>query len=297
MLDTFTEIKETKKILDKLKKVCSAMSKFNLNSPCLLQFIRINGEYEVILSYDPKNGDTFNYYDIFNTITLDNYIISEEDEKFFIKPDERVSIPVIVSSYPIADNNKITNVNPIKYYHDLAYNYSLDSYYVFPKFVLEAIKAEYITGFEVMDNSNGTFNFNIKMGDSPRFNYTLFIHNEDRLERIFRLSILPLHLQSSIRDLYMKLFLNSATSKLVIDPEKWKEDYEKYKDWNAFKLEGMNDHPFTIYHNDFFQSKITYGRAAKYYETDDGSSNIASLYFAIDLTNVHEYFKYRYFDI
>ena len=50
MLDTFTEIKETKKILDKLKKVCSAMSKFNLNSPCLLQFIRINGEYEVILS-------------------------------------------------------------------------------------------------------------------------------------------------------------------------------------------------------------------------------------------------------
>ena len=39
----FENIKDFKKLLDKLKKICTAATKFNLNSPCLLQMVRING--------------------------------------------------------------------------------------------------------------------------------------------------------------------------------------------------------------------------------------------------------------
>ena len=44
----YEPLKDTKKLIEKLKKVCTAMSKYNLNSPCLLQMIRINGTYEFI---------------------------------------------------------------------------------------------------------------------------------------------------------------------------------------------------------------------------------------------------------
>ena len=54
---------------------------------------------------------------------------------------------------------------------------------------------------------------------------------------------------------------------------------------------------FLIYHNDFFPSKITYGFAAKYYENSE-TSNIASLYFDIEISGkIHQYFKYKYYDI
>jgi len=298
----FTAIKEKKNLLDKLKKVCSMMAKFNLNSPCLLQIVNINGNYEVILSYDPKNGDNFNFYKIFNVVLFDNFVINEDDIKYFDKTDDRVSIPVIVSSFPIAENNSTTNINPVVFYSSKSYSMSEDSYYVFPKFVLEALKAEVIEDFETrpisQENNIYTFNFNIKTKDNPRFNNILFIHNQDKLENIFRLSVLPFHIPTQIKDLYMKIYLNSANSKLVVSPEVWKENYEKYGDYNSFKLQGFNGQDFVIYHNDFFQSKIAYCHAAKYYEERDGTSNVASVYFAIGYSgNVHVYMKYKYYDI
>ena len=39
----YEPLKDTKKLIEKLKKVCTAMSKYNLNSPCLLQMIRMCG--------------------------------------------------------------------------------------------------------------------------------------------------------------------------------------------------------------------------------------------------------------
>jgi hypothetical protein len=57
----YEPLKDTKKLIEKLKKVCTAMSKYNLNSPCLLQMIRMNGVYEFILSHNPKNGDNFDF--------------------------------------------------------------------------------------------------------------------------------------------------------------------------------------------------------------------------------------------
>lgn len=302
MIDQFIEIKETKNIIDKLKKVCSMMAKFNLNSPCLLQFVKINGNIEIILSFDPKNGDHFNYYKIFNIVTYDNFVISDDDKKYFIDPDERVSIPLIISTFPIAENNKETNLNPLVFYANKQYCYSLDSFYVFPKLVLEAIKNNIITGFESMqvgyEGNIHTMHFNIKMQDNPRFRHVLFIHNQPRLENIFRLSIFPLHEPSLLKDLYMKLYLNTANSKLVFNPEQWKADCAKYKDYNAFKVRGFNDHDFLIYHNDFFQSKIVYGHSAKYYESKDGLSNIVSLYFVMGYSGgVHVYMKYRYYEM
>ena len=95
--NSFTEVKESKKIIEKIKKVCAAIAKFNLNSPCLLQFVRINGEIEVVLTYDPHNGDNFDFYKIFNVVTYDNFEIKDEDLKYFDNSDDRVSIPVIIS--------------------------------------------------------------------------------------------------------------------------------------------------------------------------------------------------------
>ena len=119
----------------------------------------------------------------------------------------------------------------------------------------------------------------------------------EKLERIFRLSIFPLHKASGLNELFLKMFLDSANSKVILNPELWKTNYEKYKDYNAYKLFGFNQHPFLIYHNDFFPSKITYGFAAKYYENSE-TSNIASLYFDIEISGkIHQYFKYKYYDI
>ena len=84
----YEPLKDTKKLIEKLKKVCTAMSKYNLNSPCLLQMIRMNGSYEFILSHNPKNGDNFDYYKIFSTVTFDEFYISEEDQKLFVDNDE-----------------------------------------------------------------------------------------------------------------------------------------------------------------------------------------------------------------
>lgn len=298
----FSEIKEKKNLLDKIKKVCSIMSKYNLNSPCLLQFVKLNGNYEVILSYDPKNGDHFDFYKIFNVVLYDNFIISEEDEKLLINQDERVSIPLIISTFPIAENNKETNINPMLFYAHKSYCYSVDSYYVFPKMVLEAIKADVIQGFEVLQNVNDSnihlMNFNIKMADNPRFNNILFIHNQPKLENIFRLSVMPFHEPNQLKDLYMKLYLNSASSKIVFNPKQWEELCKTYKEYNAFKIKGFNEHEFVIYHNDFFQAKIVYGHAAKYYEDREGLSNIVSLYFAVGVSGgIHIYMKYKYYEV
>lgn len=299
--NSFTEVKESKKLIEKIKKVCSAMAKFNLNSPCLLQFVRINGEIEVVLTYDPHNGDNFDFYKIFNVVTYDNFEIKDEDLKYFDNSDDRVSIPVIISTFPIAECTDKTKINPIPYYAGKNYCYSLDSYYVFPKFVYEAIKCGAIKGFETLERSfDGNIhmmNVNINIIDDERYRHVLFIHNEEKLERIFKLSIFPLHKASGLNELFLKMFLDSANSKVILNPELWKTNYEKYKDYNAYKLFGFNQHPFLIYHNDFFPSKITYGFAAKYYENSE-TSNIASLYFDIELSGkIHEYFKYKYYDI
>ena len=109
----YEPLKDTKKLIEKLKKVCTAMSKYNLNSPCLLQMIRINGTYEFILSHNPKNGDNFDYYKIFSTVTFDEFYISEEDQKLFVDNDERVSIPIVVSSCDLLEIKSLMSHNDI----------------------------------------------------------------------------------------------------------------------------------------------------------------------------------------
>lgn len=294
-------IQNKKLLIEKIKRCCTAISKFNLNSPCLMQFVRINGEYEVILTHNPTNGDKFDFYKIFSTITKDSFYISEEDENCFSCGDDRVSIPIIVSSYDFINKNIGDGKSNNYWYSHLKYDICIDSFYCFPKFVLKAIKEEQIYDFEVVQRSYSgplyTFNMDIIYNDNDiRYKNTLFIRNSEKLDYLYNMYILPLGFRkNAISD----IFLNrnqSCCSYLILDPNIWEESFNKNKIIGAMKINGANNEPFTIYHNDFMQKKIINGVITKRFESEIG--NIATLYFDIELPhNVYEYFTYKYYDI
>ena len=270
-------IPNKKSLIEKIKHCCTAISKFNLNSPCLLQFVRINGEYEVIITHDPINGDRFDFYKIFSTVTRDSFYISEEDE------------------------NISTDKTNLMWYSHLKYDMCIDSFYCFPKFVLKAIKEEQIYDFEVLQRSYTgplfLFNMDIIYNDKDeKYKNTLFIRNSEKLDYLYNLYILPLGFR---RNRVSDIFLNynkECCSYLILDPNIWEDSFNKNKIIGAMKLNGANNEPFTIYHNDFMQKKIVNGTITKRFESPLG--NIATLYFNIELPhNVYEYFMYKYYDI
>jgi len=294
-------IPNKKLLIEKIKRCCTAISKFNLNSPCLMQFVRINGEYEVIITHDPTNGDRFDFYKIFSTVTRDSFHISEEDENYFSCGDDRVSVPIIVSSYDFVNKNISTDKSNLMWYSHLKYDMCIDSFYCFPKFVLKAIKEEQIYDFEVLQRSYTgplfLFNMDIIYNDKDeKYKNTLFIRNSEKLDFLYNLYILPLGFR---RNRVSDIFLNynkECCSYLILDPNAWEEAFNKNKTIGAMKLNGANNEPFTIYHNDFMQKKIVKGTITKRFESPLG--NIATLYFNIELPhNVYEYFMYKYYDI
>lgn len=297
----YEPLKDTKKLIEKLKKVCTAMSKYNLNSPCLLQMIRMNGSYEFILSHNPKNGDNFDYYKIFSTVTFDEFYISEEDQKLFVDNDERVSIPIVVSSCDLLEIKSLMSHDDImKTFLTKTYDICLDSWYIFPKLMLQAIKEEVILGFEVMNLptprriNQYLFGINIKFNPLDRYKHTLFIANSERLDKIFNLKVLPLERENAVTDILFNLYLDSNISYLILEPKAWEEVFEKNKYMSGIKLNGFNSHPFLIYHNDFMQKKIVSGFISKSYD----ERNIVTLNFDIELTGgIHTYFKYKYYEI
>ena len=297
----YEPLKDTKKLIEKLKKVCTAMSKYNLNSPCLLQMIRMNGSYEFILSHNPKNGDNFDYYKIFSTVTFDEFYISEEDQKLFVDNDERVSIPIVVSSYDLLEIKSLMSHDDImKTFLTKTYDMCLDSWYIFPKLMLQAIKEEVILGFEVMNlptprrTNQYLFGINIKFNPLDRYKYTLFIANSERLDKIFNLKVLPLERENAVTDILFNLYADSNISYLTLESKAWEEVFEKNKYMSGIRLNGFNNHSFLIYHNDFMQKKIVSGFISKIYD----ERNIVTLNFDIELTGgIHTYFRYKYYEI
>jgi hypothetical protein len=301
----FEAIKDKKKLLDKLKKICTAATKFNLNSPCLLQLVRYKGEYEWILTHNPDNGDRFDTFKIFSTVTKDNFIIREEDRDCFEMGDDRTSIPLILTTFNFVNQEmNVPYVMNIKFHTEQHYDYGLDSYYIFPKFVLKAIKEEKITDintyFRSFHDGKGTFNFNIDIAVDERFNYsTLFIYNEQRLDNLYNLYILPFEYPNKMNDLYLN-HNNDCVSYIILDPVEWEKTFEANKYVSGIHLEGANHQDILIYHNDFLQKKIANGMITKKYESainDLKNNNIVSLYFNIELNNgIYEFFKYRYYE-
>lgn len=298
----YEPLKDTKKLIEKLKKVCSAMSKYNLNSPCLLEMVRINGSYEFILSHNPKNGNNFDYYKIFSTVTADEFYISEEDQKLFIDNDERVSVPLVVSSCDLLSDidTLLPHDEILKRFTTKTYDMCIDSWYIFPKLMLQAIKEEVILGFEVKNDAiprrsnQYLFGINIKFNPLDRYKYTLFINNTERLDKIFNLKAIPMDRKNVITDVLFNLYLDSNVSYLTLNPEYWDEMFEKNKYMSGMKLIGYDNHPFLIYHNDFMQKKIQSGFVSKVYD----ERNIVTLNFNVGLSGgIHVYFCYRYYEI
>lgn len=297
----YESIKDFKKFMEKLKRCCSAISKFNLNSPCLLQFIRINGEYEVIISHDPVNGDRYDFYKIFSTITNDNFRIYPEDVDCFKCGDDRVSVPIIVSSCDFINHDLSQKQRNIEYYANMKYDFSVDSYYIFPKMVLKAIKENKITDIRVQQKSyvGPIYMFYLDIVfdlTDPRYKNTLFIHNSDKLDYLYNLYILPFGARNNkVASLIMNHNEN-CNSYVILDPKEWENIYNSNRSVNAVVLKGANNGELMIYHNDFMQKKIINGVITKCYESDQG--NVATLYFDIELNNsVYEYFKYKYYDL
>lgn len=298
------KIKESKKLIEKIKRVCTNISKFNLNSPCLLQFVRINGEYEVIVTHNPVNGDRLDFYKIFSTVTKDSFYISPEDVDCFKCGDDRVSVPIIVSTFDFLNKNLSSDkasLHNAMHYSNLNYDICLDSFYIFPKFVLKAIKEEKILDFEVMQRGKTgsfyTFNMDIIYDNTDdRFKNTLFIRNSEKLNYLYNLYILPFGSNnSSLQDIYNE-YNKDVVSYLKLDSKLWEEVYTLNRYNSAINLKGANNQDILIYHNDFMQKKIVDATITKHYESERG--NIVSLYFDVELSNnIHEYFKYRYYEI
>lgn len=292
------KIKEPKKLIEKIKRVCTAISKFNLNSPCLMQFVRINGDYEVLLTHNPNNGDRFDYFKIFSTVTKDQFHIYEDDVSCFECGDDRVSVPLIVSSFDFV--NKTSSKN-LEFYSNLSYDLCIDSFYVFPKFVLKAIKEEQIYDFEVVQRTfEGplyTFNMDIIYNDkNDRYNNVLFIRNSEKLDFLYNLYILPFGFRKNpVTDIFLN-WNRECVSYLQLDSKLWEEEFVRNRNFGAIKMYGKNNEPMVIYHHDFLQKKIVSGMITKRFESQVG--NIATLYFNIELPNdIHEYFMYKYYDL
>lgn len=304
MNGTIEKIKDCKKLIEKIKRVCTSISKFNLNSPCLLQFVRVNGEYEVILTHNPVNGDRLDFYKIFSTVTKDNFYIGPEDADCFKCGDDRVSVPIIISTFDFINKNlspEKHNLRNVQYYADLKYDLCLDSFYVFPKFVLKAIKEEKIFDFEIVQRSkyNNIYTFNMDIiydNNDKRFANTLFIRNSEKLNYLYNIYILPFGTgNSGLQDIYNK-HNRDIVSYIHLDPKIWEEIYMLNRYNSAINLKGANNQDILVYQNDFMQKKIVDGTITKHYESERG--NIVSLYFDITLpNNIHEYFKYRYYEI
>lgn len=286
----FKSLPNSKKFLEKLKNCCSGISKFAINSPCLLEFIRINGEIELIITHDASNGNQFDFYKIFENLTFDEFVIPEEDIRFFEYEDKAISSPLVVSSIEI-DNLK-----------EAKYEIARQKFFIFPKFILEALKSEYIVDVETNEEPNitdyriGYFDINFKLNSSlSRFNYKTFIPTEPRILSILNLEILPIgsvhNNVSSTIELYNK---DKISAYLNIDSETWDKLMDLYKNDSFLKLEAQNNHKILIYHNDFFQKKIKSCYVEKIYENPD---NIVTLKFKVVMKNCVEYFKYRYYEI
>jgi hypothetical protein len=287
----YQKIPDSKKLIEKIKKCCSTISKFNLNSPCLLQFVRINGEYEVILTHNSANGDSFNFYKIFETVTYDEFHISEEDSKLFTSDNDRISIPIIVSSFQIDKNT----------YEDLykfQYDIGKSSFYIFPKFLLQAIKENIIKDFEIMNaNMSGSvFDIVINYDASTKYKSTLFIVNTEKLNLLFNISILPFRSTTNqVSSLYLNLYSEKCSSYAIMTGKDWDALVETHKFDNAFSIDCKNNHKMIIYHNDFLPKKVKSIYISKIYEE---RKNIVTLYYKVELpNNIFEYFKYKYYEV
>lgn len=291
----FKSIPNLKGFLAKLKNCCSAISKFALNSPCLLQFIRYNGELEIIISHDATNGNAFDFYKIFENLTYDEFSIPEEDVRYFEYDDKAISSPIVVSSIELDKEN-------IDDFHKLKYDIARQTFFIFPKFILEALKAEYITDVETNEEFNvsmsniGHFDINFKLNSGlDRFNYKTFIPTEPRILSILNLEVLPLGARyNNCSSTFIDLYTKNASAYIKIDSEMWDKLMDRYKNDSHLVLEGQNCHKFFIYHNDFFQKKIVSCYVVKEYEHPD---NIVTLRFKVVMKNCVEYFKYKYYEI
>lgn len=291
----YKSIPNLKKFLEKLKNCCSGISKFALNSPCLLQFIRYNGEIEIIISHDATNGNEFDFYKIFENLTYDEFTIPEEDTRFFEYDDKAISSPIVVSSIEL-DKDDIEEYSRIKY--DIA----RQSFFIFPKFVLEALKGEYIVDVETNEEINispqnyGYFDINFKLNSNlERFNYKTFIPTEPRILSILNLCVLPLgKIYNNCSSTFLNLKNNHISAYINIDSDTWNKLMELHKNESHLILEGQNNHKLLIYHNDFFQKKIKSCFVSKEYEHAD---NIVTLNFKVLMKNCVEYFKYKYYEI
>lgn len=291
----FKSIPNPKKFLEKLKNCCSGMSKFALNSPCLLEIVRFNGDFEIILSHDATNGNQFDFYKIFENLTDDEFFIPEDDLRFFEYEDKAISSPLVVSSMTLDKEDQ-------KDYFNIKYDIARQKFFIFPKFILEAIKAEYILDIETNEeinnsvNNYGYFDINFKLNSSlDRFNYKTFIPTESRILSILNLEVLPLgKIYNTASSTFLDLYSSNASAYIKIDEKRWDELMEKYKNDSHLILEGQNGHKLLVYHNDFFQKKIKSCYIEKEYEHRD---NIVTLKFKVVMKNCVEYFKYKYYEL
>lgn len=289
----YKSIPNKAKFIEKIKTCCSAISKFALNSPCLLEFIRYNGELEVIISHDASNGNKYDFYKIFENLTFDEFNIPEEDLRYFEFEDKAISPPVVVSSIELDRSDK-------NEYFSLKYDICRQKFLVFPKFILEAIKAEYITDIEIDDIINidkiNYFDMNFKLDSRlDRFNYKTFIPAEPRLLTILNLDILPLGKTTNLASsTFLNLYNNNASAYVTLTDKDWDDLMTTNKLNSSFILTGQNNHQMIIYHNDFFQKKIKGCYIEKEYESP---SNIVTLKFKVNMKNCVEYFKYKYYEL
>lgn len=292
----FKSIPDLKKFLEKLKNCCSGMSKFALNSPCLLEVIRTEtGEFEIILSHDATNGNQFDFYKIFENLTDDEFSFDEDDLRYFEYEDKAISSPLVVSTVELDKINQHEYLN-------IKYSIARQKFFIFPKFVLEALKANYIVDVETNEEINnsdknyGFFDINFKLNSSlVRYNYKTLIPTEPRILSVLNLDVLPLgKAYNTASSTFMDLYNPYASAYIKLDSKTWDNLMDKHKNDSHLVLEAQNSHKLLVYHNDFIQKKIKSCYIEKSYEN---KTNIVILNFKVELKNCIEYFKYKYYEM
>lgn len=291
-------INDNKKVIEKMKKCCREIIKYNLNSPCLLQFLRNEiGEYEIIISHDPSNNTKMNFYKIFESVLYKEINKSEEIEKEILGTDERTSVPIIVSTIELDELLKNKNNK---------YGISVNSFYIFPKLLLKAVRNDVILGIETenIGFEFKTFSTNIlfdldKLEEKEIYGDLLFISNSQRLDYIFGLSVFPLVFSGGVNKLF-NYYINEINRKNILESIYLnKEEVE-----NLFKINKYDNYyvpqnnTMKIFHHDFIPNKCEYSFIYKIFENLlEMKRNIVTIYMKNKEKDLVIYLKYKYYDM
>lgn len=283
------EEKQWKKLVKKIKKAFGTIDKYNINSPCLVQFLIHKGgkETEVVVTH--RNVSTkFDAIRALSISTRDMFHVDPTDEndvKYYCLDTDlsKNSPPICVSTKPI---NELI---------DTAHEYDIsESYYCFPKVVLKLIADELLRDITFKFNdATGRYDVVFDLDETVGYRFTIpFVLNIPKLDNLFRIKVFPaVELKGIHADMIIHKYSGSDRS-IVYEGEHLKEFLEENVGNFNIKL-CYGDIDVILYHVDFIKINPTKLEIIRKSKVD----NIVTILLSMESKDINIVLEYRYVEV